>query len=417
MKVRNMVSALLVPVIMACTVQISFAAEWRGSGTKDDPYLISSADDWSKFRKYVNGDDDGGAGEYWKLTADIDFKQTESQGWIAPVGKYDVGAQDEPAEGKMFQGNFDGDGHVVKNYTIDAVKNELGNHGAFGLFSAIGGDAVIENLGAENVTLRMGADHIYISAGAVAGTMIGNAKITNCYSKNVICDNANPEGQYITSGGLAGSMYDSASVINSYGRLFTPGKKLMYYGGIVGGIYSQAAVIQNCYSDTSIAVVSDCDWNNSWYNLYYVQDMTKTWPGNRGSGNGWFKDGKTGYIGTRVTEAELKAVPNELRANFIADDGTNDGWPILRPLTVKMTRTTDEVNDGRVGFYIEEMYLPAYKSVVVDYTNGTGGYPLAKLIEADVNSNVTFGLQINDVPEIYRNDISVSLSKREVSGK
>ena len=417
MKVRNMVSALLVPVIMACTVQISFAAEWGGSGTKDDPYLISSAADWSKFRTYVNGDDDGGAGEYWKLTEDIDFTDTNGNwGWIAPVGKYDVGAKNEPAEGKMFQGNFDGDGHVIRNYTIPAVENTLGTHGAFGLFSAIGGNAVIENLGVENVSLNMEKDWIYISAGAIAGFMTDNAVIRNCYSKSVDCNQRYEDGVYSAGGGIAGAMRGNSRIEKCYSRTFDEGTNYYQYGGIAGGVYSQGAVIQNCYSDTTIAEVIGAAWNNNWYGIYYPEGTVL--PSDSGTYTGDGKTGK-GYIGTTVSETDLKAVPNDLRANFIADkDITNDGWPILRPLTVKMTRTDDKADDGRVGFYIEEMYLPAYNSFVVKYKDGTINYPKSEIvIVGNVDSNVTFGLQINDVPEDYKDDISVSLSKREVSGK
>ncbi len=325
MKVKNMLSALLVPVIAACSVQMSFAAGGSGTGTAEDPYLISSVEDWNEFGEYVMSDGDNGAGEHWKLTADIDFSGYDG-GWIAPVGKYDVGdGTNELPEGTSFKGHLDGGGHVVKNYTINALQNELGNHGAFGLFSAIGGDAVIENLGAENVTLRMGANWIYISAGAVAGTMIGNAKITNCYSKNVICDNANPDGQYITSGGLAGSMYDSASVINSYGRLFTPGTNVMYYGGIVGGIYSANTSIQKCYSDTTIGVADAGAWGGGWWEMYYPDTTTLPWPYAYYS-----QETPVGYIGETQTAEKLKNVPNELKAVFEADSNNiNGGYPIF----------------------------------------------------------------------------------------
>lgn len=132
MRVKNIVSTLLIPAVMLCSVSLSFAYTDGGSGTETDPYLIGSVADWNEFRTYIEQDDDGGAGEYWKLTADIDFSPYDG-GWIAPVGTYDVGSSTESAEGTLFRGNLDGDGHAVKNYTVNATQTNLGNHSSFGL--------------------------------------------------------------------------------------------------------------------------------------------------------------------------------------------------------------------------------------------------------------------------------------------
>lgn len=81
----------------------------------------------------------------------------------------------------------------------------------------------------------------------------------------------------------------------------------------------------------------------------------------------------------------------------------------------------EEMPDGssRVGFAIEDVYLPAYKSILVTYSDGSGqtvtlGYPLSELIDAVVDADTDFGLQINDVPGEYTDSLSVSLSKQEV---
>lgn len=73
--------------------------------------------------------------------------------------------------------------------------------------------------------------------------------------------------------------------------------------------------------------------------------------------------------------------------------------------------------DGRVGFTIDSVYLPAYKSINVSYTSEenqtvTLSYPLEKIIDtANIDSDVSFGLQINNVPEEAKDSINVSLSK------
>lgn len=149
---------------------VNVSAYSGGAGTQDNPYLIASAADWNEFTAYVNSDDDQGAGEYWRLAADIDFADEEgNKGWIAPIGNCG-----RDGDGTAFKGNLNGNGYLIKNYLIDC-DGSLGEHRAFGLFSGIGGDAVIENLGIENPTLRIGADWWWIAGGALAGIAIGNA--------------------------------------------------------------------------------------------------------------------------------------------------------------------------------------------------------------------------------------------------
>lgn len=326
MKVKNLVSALLVPALTLCSIQNIFASS-GGAGTQEDPYLISSWADWEEFREYIANDADQGAGEYWKLTSDIDFLNGDgAKEWITPIAQYDreKGGSEAP-EGTAFNGNLDGDGHVIKNYTINATSTDYGIHGSFGLFSAMGGDSVVENLGIENVSLRMGEAWIYISAGAIAGTMIENATIRNCYSKYVVCDNADPNGQYLTSGGLAGAMYDRAKIENSYSLSFREGTKMMYFGGIVGAVYSADASVQKCYSDTSIGVADAGAYGSGWYDLYYPDTTTLPWPW------AYYSQGTpVGYIGEAQTVEQLKAVPSSLQAVFKADIGNiNSGYPVF----------------------------------------------------------------------------------------
>ena len=44
-----------------------------GDGAEDSPYEINDLEQLEAFRDYINADDDGGSGEYFKLTANIDM--------------------------------------------------------------------------------------------------------------------------------------------------------------------------------------------------------------------------------------------------------------------------------------------------------------------------------------------------------
>ena len=327
---KKLINFLTIGALMLGMLPSLNAAASGGTGTANDPYLISSADDWSEFRTYVNSDADGGAGEYWRLTADIDFADPEgNRGWIDPVALYDTSDK----MGTMFKGNLDGGGHVIKNYLINAVKlnTTVGRHGAFGLFSAIGGDAVIENLGVENVTFRLKQDNwIYISAGAIAGFMTDNAVISNCYSKNVTCDyNTEWTGngaQFSCCGGIAGAMRENSKIEKCYSRQFSKGNGFgSYFSGIVGGIYSANTSIQKCYSDTTIGVADAGAWGSGWWEMYYPDTTTLPWP------YAYYSQGTpVGYIGETQTAEELKDVPDNLKGVFEADSNNiNGGYPIF----------------------------------------------------------------------------------------
>ncbi|MDD6762987.1 MAG: hypothetical protein PUD92_05050, partial [Clostridiales bacterium] len=242
--------------------------------------------------------------------------------------------------------------HVIKNYEINAEQIDNNTHMAYGLFSAIGGDAVIENLGIENVSLRMGAHWVYISFGALTGAMIDNAEIRNCYSKNVSCNHAYSNGEYSKTGGLAGSMYGTAKIFNCYSLGLTEASGSSYFGGIVGGIYSADTSIQNCYSDTTIGVADAGAWGK-WWNLYYPDTITLKWPWKYYSQNT-----PVGYIGDTQTVDELKAVPGNLKSAFAADTkNINGGYPVLK-------WQSDESGEGGEGETGEEILIGTAEELI-----------------------------------------------------
>ena len=69
--VLSMVLAMI--PAFSLTASAAFDNANGGSGTADDPYEIATADQLGAFRDYINGDEDGGKDEYFKMTADIDL--------------------------------------------------------------------------------------------------------------------------------------------------------------------------------------------------------------------------------------------------------------------------------------------------------------------------------------------------------
>lgn len=165
-----------------------------GEGTAISPYLISTPEQLKKMRDDVNTDKNNGCkGTFYKLTEDIDLKNVE---WT-PIGLDDYG----------FQGSFDGDGHVVKNFKItDSVGEDATNLGFFGS----GNDLTIKNLGIESVTINVSKKN---AVGVMVGRA-GTAYVENCYVKNSSITNTNGLACGFTGYVRSASTYRNCYVYN-----------------------------------------------------------------------------------------------------------------------------------------------------------------------------------------------------------
>ena len=145
--------------------------EWTsgGKGTRDNPYLISTAEQLNNFSKFVNA----GArfkNKYIMLTNDIDMKDIKD---FKPIG-YE-------RNNNYFKGIFDGNGYSIKNLNIvsenykdvfdDDIKNDVA------LFGKLCGKIV--NLTVENSTFKG-----FCAAVFARSCSNSNNAIINCISKN-----------------------------------------------------------------------------------------------------------------------------------------------------------------------------------------------------------------------------------------
>ena len=180
-------------------------------GTLDNPYKISTFDEFKKIRQERNG--------HFKLTADIDCGGSS----VSPL-----------FQGSAFTGTFDGskeDGGCWKIYNFTyGKKDEEGNYSHtaskdqyFGLFGNVGEGAKISNLELSEFNIYVSRDvnrnsgtygnSIYyygILAGVCAGT-IENVKVTNS-SLNVKSENTNL--QVFKVGGLVGNLKGKGIIKN-----------------------------------------------------------------------------------------------------------------------------------------------------------------------------------------------------------
>ena len=280
----------------------------NGYGTKDQPYLISTADQWNTF---VNSRDSYNKKTYYKLANDIDLK-----------GKhYDVGGS---SAREPFKGVLDGAEHTLSNFSIIA-KSEWKNIGIFGtnmgtiqnlkldnvkvmnsgIISATNSEinagvlsgenkGTIENVRINGASIRITAqlDNSHMNEGVLCGSSIGDISfvgITNC---NIYGQSWKGAGT-INIGGMVGQVklsnitngYVQNTKINAYNQQSDTATYAM--GGLVGMVYSDEDVtskINNCitydntFNTTSGAfgyMAGKSTANNSFGNCYFKSNIEK----------------------------------------------------------------------------------------------------------------------------------------------
>ena len=207
-----------------------------GSGTEEDPYLIYTAEELAYLAEYANNGYCS-SDMYFKLMADLDLAGIE---WT-PIGKSDT---DASTNVEVFSGNFDGNGHVIKNMKLTSSKIIYGG-GLFGVTYM----ANIHDLGLEDVDVRITASE---RVGAIVGVMTYST-IERCYVTGTFTANGAD-----TLGGIVGDMRTNAYVKNSYAICDMnnlAGGGTVYMGGITGFVCAEGEkYIEKCFANVSFAL-------------------------------------------------------------------------------------------------------------------------------------------------------------------
>ena len=202
-----------------------------GSGTQDDPWLISTAADLKALADYINSgkaadcDADanvcGGIGNfhgyYFKQTADIDL---QGAAWD-PIGYSDNA-------GACFSGHYDGENHAIRN----AISSGLTDNGY--TFAGIFGfvlNGSVSNLHIENVTFSATGDGDYAFAGGLVGAVYAS-EITNCSVSNSKISSNTSYNNNNCAGGLVG--YSIGSTFSKCAANNNIVTSTSYSGGFVG---------------------------------------------------------------------------------------------------------------------------------------------------------------------------------------
>ena len=219
---------------------------WTGSGTAQDPYIITTAQQLADMSYMVNAGlkNSDGKNYYelcYKLGADIDIGGKQ---WV-PIG----GIKNGTSYSYVFKGSFDGDNHTISNLTFSAVNTNYETLGRSGLFYEISGNAEIKNVKLENVDISMKG----VSGALVATISGGYTTFSNCHVLSGTITSTSTVMQYF--GGLIGGSFSnnnqsSITITNCTNRATVTGSS--QYNDSVGGIIGYTRYgeinISNCYN-------------------------------------------------------------------------------------------------------------------------------------------------------------------------
>ena len=273
-------------ILLVASVQGAWGieGEWKhyvaegyasGSGTKNEPYIIKTAEELAYLAYDVSNNKNASLKKYYALGADIDLG---AHYWNEIGDGHGLrGLGDDKYY--RFKGNFDGRGHVIKNMYLQWNAD---GWTATGLFGVILGQsdswACVKNLVIDNATVEWKSGDItgsYYMIGILAGEARQYSEISNIIVKNSKQTDGGSSFQVggdgvIRFGGILGNMEDAKiyyrifnlAAINvemNYPTIsFASSKSYSRIGAIIGRFRQQKGTDANCifaknlYSDVTI---------------------------------------------------------------------------------------------------------------------------------------------------------------------
>lgn len=191
----------------------------NGSGTENDPYIISTFDEFEKLNKF----DGFGEGTYFALYNNLDLNNQEINGI------------------NNFKGVFNGRNHIISNFKLNSTSANLG------LFNNTI-NATIKNLGVRNFNLTSMASESYYS-GALVGKA-ENSSIISCFADHGFLNVNVNAGSLI--GLLSGGTVKYSYSTNNVTAIVSNEVSVSNLGGFIGKA-TGGSTIEECYSDGSVA--------------------------------------------------------------------------------------------------------------------------------------------------------------------
>lgn len=207
-----------------------------GRGTETNPYRIASVQDLLELSDYVASTDEDKLPfrtACYRQMADIDFN-----GGTLPS----IGNSNAASPYSFFNGTYEGNGFKVSNVFI-SNPNSTKAHGFFGYLD---GDAHIDGLKLENVTIDSPTWNNGTIVGCVQST--SHALIENCEVTGGSVTGADSQ-----NGGLCGKLMAGTIRSCSYqGSVTGTASTKHQCGGIVGQVSNAGCLVENCYFDGTV---------------------------------------------------------------------------------------------------------------------------------------------------------------------
>ena len=196
------------------------ARTYNGSGTREDPFTLGTADDVVCMAQRVPDWD-----KHFILATDVD---------MSTVTDYFP-----PSE---FTGVFDGAGYIIEKLTIDSAI--IHNRSHIGLFGKIAAGSEVKNLGIEDINV-IGIEYSHLLGGLAGYNYEGT--ITNCYCTGSVTGDGHNLGVLVGKNlhGTITNCYSRGSVTGGSGSSYSA-----FIGGLVGLNYY--GTITNCCSTGSV---------------------------------------------------------------------------------------------------------------------------------------------------------------------
>jgi hypothetical protein len=273
-----------ISILIAVILCVNLYA-WDGTGSDDDPYLISSAEDLAQLATNVNKGTTY-LNNYFLVTDNIDLQEwietnNPANGWI-PIGNfyYTDGVN---ISGTPFRGYFDGGNYIISGMRISQSPEYQKAVGLFGL--------LLNGAGIKNIRLSGSSiENLNTSSGGYIGSIVG------CVQSRVR------------------DVKDSIVISNCHNTdIEIKGGTNSYIGGIIG--YCQSHTMGYVYTtkyDYSLSkvIISDCSNNGKVYSNSSPYDF--------GSHRYYYMGGIVGYAEGYVLDYG-KSYVNIVSCNNSAD--------------------------------------------------------------------------------------------------
>lgn len=322
----------------------TFATLFETSGTKDDPHLIADYNQLLAFSEIIaHGYKMGG--ELVRLCADIDLKGELGVLWEPIRSKYN---------GYSFEGEFDGQGHILSHMYIDTKKCYAG---FFGLFRGYVHDLTIVDSEIKCNTAAT-TNGFYAGVGGFVGSSVWYSSVYPC-----IAQRCGFEGRIIGGnaiGGIIGAVATVDAVNDCYANVdiaYTQSIKSYSSKTGVGGIVGEGNA-QNSYSTGTITInntfgvsygpVAGLYYNasNPNVNSYYDVVCNKSYTNSSDD------------ISMTAAEMTSDAFLNSLTADvWTRADHLNEGYPVFASRAASRVTTSDAGHTANGDVEISAIYM------------------------------------------------------------